>query len=453
MQKLSMKKQLSIIRLYLGGFSYQEVSARVGVSKGTVANVVADLRAGQILEAEGVADQLELLRELGSDLKRLKLTPGQAVAGLTVLSRLQELQIEPDEIGRWAGAYRDLAASESDREALLQAALYLEQLRQTTGLTFEELEAKGRSLEEKVAQLEPLAGEHRDYEKRIPKLKKQQKKLTDEISQFENRREPLLRSVAQNEKREAELSRRVQWLEQRAQAADERLAGARKNLSELAGLGLSLDELSGFVQRLSGVAQRHGLTAGQLREQLLRQLEVVDDLMNLETSLKTRQEDLKELDGDLLKAIQERKAEERALKRLRQQQANMHAAMAKDESILRQHMQASAEIAEQTVATMKQELEKTTHESLVEVRSLRDQTFQLGQELGQFQAVVEANQWLQTLTALVKGSDGIAAENARVITLAVLRGFKDWAQRQASMPYMLTSSISNLIRELEGWKT
>ncbi len=50
MQKLSLKKQLTIVRLYLSGLSYQEINAKAGVSKGTVANVVADLRAGRILD-------------------------------------------------------------------------------------------------------------------------------------------------------------------------------------------------------------------------------------------------------------------------------------------------------------------------------------------------------------------------------------------------------------------
>ena len=50
MQKLSLRKQLAIVRLYLGGLSYDEIATKAAVSKGTVANVVADLKAGQILD-------------------------------------------------------------------------------------------------------------------------------------------------------------------------------------------------------------------------------------------------------------------------------------------------------------------------------------------------------------------------------------------------------------------
>ena len=41
-EKLSAKKKASVIRLYLSGLSYDEIAAKTGVSKGTVANIVAE---------------------------------------------------------------------------------------------------------------------------------------------------------------------------------------------------------------------------------------------------------------------------------------------------------------------------------------------------------------------------------------------------------------------------
>lgn len=72
MQKLSLRKQLAIVRLYLGGLSYDEIATKAAVSKGTVANVVADLKAGQILDVQELVEQLELLRELAVDLHRCR---------------------------------------------------------------------------------------------------------------------------------------------------------------------------------------------------------------------------------------------------------------------------------------------------------------------------------------------------------------------------------------------
>ena len=76
-EKLSIRKSLSIIRLYLNGLSYGEIAAKAGVGKETVANVIAGLNAGKLPEVGDAADQVEVLRELALDLKHCKLTPAQ----------------------------------------------------------------------------------------------------------------------------------------------------------------------------------------------------------------------------------------------------------------------------------------------------------------------------------------------------------------------------------------
>ena len=98
MEKLSAKKKSAIVRHYLSGLSYDEIAAKSGVSKGTVANVVADLKAGRFPEAADVGEHIDLLRELSLDLKRLNLTPGQCATGLAVLTRINECGLDPADI-------------------------------------------------------------------------------------------------------------------------------------------------------------------------------------------------------------------------------------------------------------------------------------------------------------------------------------------------------------------
>jgi len=38
MEKLTVRKKLAVVRLYLSGLSYDEIAARNGISKGTVAD-------------------------------------------------------------------------------------------------------------------------------------------------------------------------------------------------------------------------------------------------------------------------------------------------------------------------------------------------------------------------------------------------------------------------------
>ena len=66
MEKLSIQKHTAIVRLYLNGLPYSQIVAKTGVAKGTVANVIADLKAGQFPDAQLPAEQIELLHELAA---------------------------------------------------------------------------------------------------------------------------------------------------------------------------------------------------------------------------------------------------------------------------------------------------------------------------------------------------------------------------------------------------
>ena len=122
MQELSLKKKMNVIKLYLEGFSYDEIAARGNISKGTVANVISELKAGRFPEYSDLSEQLELLRELAVDLRKSKITAVQAVLGASMFSRLQELGIEPSEMGSLSDLCRSL-----DKEGM-------EQIRQKLGV-------------------------------------------------------------------------------------------------------------------------------------------------------------------------------------------------------------------------------------------------------------------------------------------------------------------------------
>jgi len=75
MQELSMNKKMRIIKLYLDGFSYDEIAKKVGVSKGTVSNVIAALKAGQFPEISTVPEEIEQLRDLATTIRRGGISP------------------------------------------------------------------------------------------------------------------------------------------------------------------------------------------------------------------------------------------------------------------------------------------------------------------------------------------------------------------------------------------
>lgn len=197
---------MAILRLYLRGLSYSQISAQAGVSKGAVANLVAELRAGRFPEAADVSAQVDALRELAVDLAKAKLTPGQALMGVAVLSQLRKLAIEPGDIDRWAALCRQLAPEGTETAAFVSAALALEEVRRQTGHGPEALEKKVRGLQEQASQLEARVQALREEQKKLDALEARRQALEGEVAELERRRQALSGTVKEKEQREADLA-------------------------------------------------------------------------------------------------------------------------------------------------------------------------------------------------------------------------------------------------------
>jgi len=112
MERLSAKKKVAMVRQYLSGLSYDEIGAKSGVSKGTVSNVVADLKAGRFPEAADVVDHI------------------------TVLARISECGLDLADIDRWSPVLKS-AASEADVQELVSTIYSIQEVQKRTGLSLE----------------------------------------------------------------------------------------------------------------------------------------------------------------------------------------------------------------------------------------------------------------------------------------------------------------------------
>jgi len=483
MEKLSLKKKLFVIRLYFEGLSYDEIAAKAGIGKGTVANVITELKAGRFPEFGDLSEQIDLLRELAVDLKRTRLTPVQAAVGVSVLSRLQELRIEPNEIEGLSALCQTLNADGIDIPLFMRAALAFEEERRRTGLSVEELEIKVKDLEESANRLEPLAKEVANREAQLTELDAKNQTLTEKVSGIENHHEILVENVRGKEQRETELSSRVIGLEGRAQRADERLAIARKDLKELSGIGMSLDNLTAFTQRLKVVAQRHGIKPEVLSSKLMDELEQLDEGLGLDTINKAKNQELCRIDSAIRKGEEKSTAISNTNEKLRQERSELKAVLSEERRHITNNIVAINRIAENTIAELeaaiseerrhitkdfeainlsvvstitklKQDLAAGVRGSVIEVNKLKNQALQLGRELGQFNEMIESNKWLKGLQALAKGDEEVEPDQVRVIGITVLRSILSWMKHyyeNSNSPWWLVS-ISNLLGELERWK-
>jgi transposase len=151
----------------MSGLSYDQIAARIGVSKGTVANVVTELKAGMVPEAADVGEHIELLRELSIDLKRAGLSLGQYATGLILLNRISECRLDPADIDRWPMILKSVR-NEDDTKEFVRLAYSIQEVQKRTGLDLESLDNKVRELERKAADLESMSNKMRDCKKSLP---------------------------------------------------------------------------------------------------------------------------------------------------------------------------------------------------------------------------------------------------------------------------------------------
>lgn len=454
MERLSAKKKVTIVRLYLSGLSYDEIAAKSGISKGTVANVVSDLKAGRFPEAADTAEHIELLRELSIDLKRSNLTLGQCATGLTVLTRITECGLDPADIDRWPLILKSVSSEDEARE-LVRLVYSIEEIQKRTGLCLEELDDKVRELERKTADLEPLAIQRDDCAKQVADLTRQRDNLANTVSGLEQKHEHLNRRVKELEKREKDLSHRTEDMEGMVDRAEATLAALSKEKQELQNIGFSLEAMAQFNDRVQSIAQRHHITAVGLRDRLILELENLDEGLNLESLIQSRQVELQEKEQAVVLAGKEQESLKTAIASLKKEKTKLEASIKNTRGKVSNEIAKMIPAARDMVNQLSVELRCGHDEALVEIQRLRDEALEVGKEIGRYEEILRNNQWLTDLLALVRTEENVEGKRVKVIVLLVLRAVAAWLKRNESNGFgfpSLKRYTGNLIRELEQWK-
>ena len=381
MERLTAKKKLAIVRLYLSGLSYDEIATRSGVSKGTVANVAADLKAGMIPEAADVGEYIELLRELSFDLKRSELTPGQCAVGLILLNQISECGLDPADINRWPMILKSVR-NEDDINEFVRLVYSIQQVQQRSGLSLEALDNKVHELERKAADLEPISDKLEDHKKQLVELTRQREELASSVAMLEQKSKLLTPRIEDLERREQTLSRRIGEMEPKAKKAETTLSTLKGEIQKLNDIGLSLKELAEFNERLQAIAQRHAIEPAKLTSRLLHELETLDKGLALETLIQSRQQELDKTEQALIRTKREIETVRAVVDSLKQEKTNLDASIKETREKVSREIAKIVPLAQDTIGKLGEELRRGNDEALAEVQRLRDEAIEVGKDVG-----------------------------------------------------------------------
>jgi len=452
MERLTAKKKLAVVRLYFSGLSYDDIAARSGVSKGTVANVATDLKAGMIPEAADVGEYIELLRELSFDLKRSELTPGQCAVGLILLKQISECGLDPADINRWPMILKSVR-NEDDINEFVRLVYSIQQVQQRSGLSLEALDNRVQELDKKAADLEPISDKLKDYKKQLAELTKQREELANSVAMLEQKSELLTPQVKELERREQTLSRRIADMEPKANKAETTLSTLKGETQKLEDIGFTFNELAEFNKKLQAIAQRHTIKPSELRSRLLHELETLDKGLTLETLIQSRQQELDKTEQALVTIKSEAETTRVVVDGLKQEKTNLEASIKETREKVSREIAKIIPLAHNAIAKLGKDLQHGNDEALAEIRWLRDEAVDVGKEVGRCEGILQSSQWLNELLALVRGEEEIEGKRVRIIVLSVVRALHIWLKRQLSLSYtLLPVTVENLISELERWK-
>ena len=452
MEKVTAKKKLTVVRLYLSGLSYDEIAVRSGVSKGTVANVVTELKAGMVPEAADVGEHIELLRELSFDLKRSKLTPGQCAMGLILLTRISECGLDPADIDHWPMILK-FVQNEDDAKEFVRLAYSIQEVQQRSGLSLEALDNKVHELERKAADLEPMSDKLRDCQNQLAELTKQREELASAVAILEQKNELLTPRVKDLEKREQTLSRRIADKEPKAQKAETTLSALKGEIQKLDDIGFSLRELAEFNEKLQVIAQHHVIEPSELRSRLLHELQTLDKGLALETLIQSRQQELDKTEQALVRTKKEVETARAAVSSLQQEKTNLEESIKEMREKVMREIAKIVPLAQDAITKFSKDLRRGNDEALAEMQRLKDEAMEVGRNVGQYEGILKSSEWLNELLALVRGEENLEGKRVRIIALLVVRALHIWLKRQHSLSLtLLPVTVENLVSELEQWK-
>lgn len=278
MKGLTERKKLQILKLFLEGYSYDDISNKNDVAKGTVVNVVNDFRAARFPAFTDVAELVDVLRELSVELRRRGGGVSEALLGNAFFFRLNEMGVTPEKLWLWEAMCREMSPSEEHLQEFTAAALELFRLSQETGESYNsiavkwsELHTESESLEQGMEGLksakEELETTQANLTKDVQRLMEEKDALDRAVAELSTRRETLKKENSQLETTCHSLTTEVEQL----QAKSTILGPVVERLDTL---GFSKSELETLRVKLDGFASGHGLTSEQLTVRFF------DDLAN-----------------------------------------------------------------------------------------------------------------------------------------------------------------------------
>jgi DNA repair exonuclease SbcCD ATPase subunit len=139
MKEISVNQKFKVIKLFLNGLSYDEISQQVGIAKGSVVNIINEFREGYISLPPGMVEYVDSLRKLVVDMKKHDTSVAQLKNYAKLHIKIKEMGVGIEHVDMWLDSCKDISKPSITNSQFVKAALELAELTSGTGLSYAEV--------------------------------------------------------------------------------------------------------------------------------------------------------------------------------------------------------------------------------------------------------------------------------------------------------------------------
>jgi len=311
MRELAAQQKSMVIKLFLEGCSYDEIATKLGIAKGSIANIIEDIRTGSLPLSIAIAGYVDDLRKIAVDMRKNNTNVSELIPCLMIHNKLKSMRISNHQIDSWIDICQQIAGEDVPSRQFAKAALELARLTSKTGMSYESIIA---DYAEKSEVLKSTQVKIANYKKRVKELRRnltKQRKHNDKcIRSLE--KELAVAKEDHNKSKErmrADLDKHMAQNKLSWEKVDTVIAILNKKLAEA---GLTQKQ----IEELSKEIAVSGYLSVTISQQEARSMKLSSELVNLSEKIDQAKKALQEINEEYAKAKNALDSERRELERV-----------------------------------------------------------------------------------------------------------------------------------------
>jgi hypothetical protein len=297
MRELSAQQKSMVIKLFLEGCSYDEISSKLGIAKGSIANIIEGIRTGSLPLPADIAGYVDSLRKVAVDMRKNNTNVSELIPCLMIYNKLKSMGISNHQIDSWIDICRQIASEDVPNRQFVEAALELARLTSKTGMSHDALirDYTKKSEELKSTQVEIVKSKKQVDELRR-NLTKQQKHNFQCIQSL--KKELAVATENHNKSKEemrADLDKHLTENKLSWEKVDTVIAILDKKLSKA---GLTQAQVKGLSKKIAAT----GYLSATISQQEVQSKELSSQLENLSKEMERTKKALQEINEEYAKA-------------------------------------------------------------------------------------------------------------------------------------------------------